>query len=414
MKRTILIITILVMILTCTSVYSKDLLSGSYYTVSGCSLENGCYILGNNVNSLDGDHVNASVTYNVSVAEKGLYSFKLFYFTPADATLTMYVDGINKGKIHFTPTSEGNWDNSVINTCGYIDLDIGSHAIKLVRESDDTNYIAIGTMTLTSLTDTIYMVSHLDAVPIGESYLIGTNINNLDKAHVGSGVSYTFKGVKQGKYTARVYYYTSAETASHSLFVNDSKVGTINYVACSEGGWDKFSYSCFSDIEVNLEDGDNTLTIKVTEEDSNFSTVSDLYLIGKDKTESVIYPVSNNAANINTDKSGKYNIRLFYSSATDGNANILLGDGKVSEITYEKTNTQDICYTEFIADIPAGNSVLNIQAETEVNIEYAVISLLEETVETNPKTNDSLLIYALILTTLAVSILMIKRKVHNV
>lgn len=255
------------------------------YPATGALLENGCYLLGTNVNGLDGEHVNASVTYSIQAGKNGVYALRLLYFTPAEATLTLYVDGVKAGKIPFYPVSEGAWDNSVKSIHRYVNLDAGSHEIKFSRESDDTNYVAIGGLDVISLPGVSYTASASEAALIGSANLIRNNINTLDIDHIGNGASYDFENVEKGNYIARISYYTTADNATHTLTVNHNEAGKFTYTACGEGSWDEFAFSCYAETEISLVEGDNNLTVTATESDINFAAIGDILLIRLDPDE---------------------------------------------------------------------------------------------------------------------------------
>lgn len=390
-------------------VFSYELTDTNIYPVSGATVDGGGYVLGTNVNNLDGDHVNASVTYHVSAADKGIYSLKIYYFTPVNASLTLYLNNVKQGKVQFTPSSEGGWDNSVASIYTFAELDKGEQDIKLVRESDDTNYVALGSLAVAELKDTVYRKSAAEAALTGEAYLYGKNVNNLDKDHAGSGATYSFKNVQAGTYTVRLYYFTSADTATHSLFLDDSPAGKFTYTACSQGSWDNFSYLYYTDVEVSLREGDNNLTVKVDEDDINFAAIGDMYLIRKDKAASDFFEIKDNKTELTADKKGIYNIRLFYTSDKEGNISFTAGGSIIAEVSYEVTGSASANFLEVTTELPAGNISVSIQPEDDITLSYAVLTLIEEIqepeTEANPPTSDPGILLLAFLTVILTSLL---------
>lgn len=235
-------------------------------------------MLGDNVNSIDGDHIGAGVEWEIDVNIAGTYTVKVYYHTPASATLSVYINGSKQQeKINFVPV-EGQWHvfSEDAYTVYKMTLPEGECKVSFIREEDDTNYVALGGISFTygdiKIDDEkIFSVGELIPAAKGEilgsACILGECVNSLDEEHLNAGVQWTVKSDKDSNVKLRVYYYTPAEKATLSLFVNDNLISNPEFSACENGAWSDYDESCYIECEISLQNGNNIIRFTRTEKD---------------------------------------------------------------------------------------------------------------------------------------------------
>ena len=105
----------------------------------------------------------------------------------------------------------------------------------------------------------------------GSAYNAGTHVAGIDDI----GTSLTFDNLfiaEDGDYTLRFYYAAPMGLATHTVYIDGVKCGTLRYNENGKSlGWGSFDQDIFADIHLTLEKGTHTLRIEKTEEDVGFA-----------------------------------------------------------------------------------------------------------------------------------------------
>ncbi len=105
----------------------------------------------------------------------------------------------------------------------------------------------------------------------GSAYNVGTHVAGIDDI----GTSLTFDNLfiaEDGDYTLRFYYAAPMGLATHTVYIDGVKCGTLRYNENGKSlGWGSFDQDIFADIHLTLEKGTHTLRIEKTEEDVGFA-----------------------------------------------------------------------------------------------------------------------------------------------
>lgn len=87
------------------------------------------------------------VQFSINASESMTHSLVFQYGDNSDnATRTVYIDGVNTGKVHFYP--QGTWDAFVYDAYINTYLTAGSHTVKISYDSDDTGAINLDCLSL--------------------------------------------------------------------------------------------------------------------------------------------------------------------------------------------------------------------------------------------------------------------------
>ena len=106
----------------------------------------------------------------------------------------------------------------------------------------------------------------------GSAYSPGTHVAGIDD--VGSSLTFDALVIgEDGDYTLRFYYAAPMGLATHTVYVDGVKRGTIKYN--EKGGnslsWGSFSEDIYADIHLTLTKGTHTLRIEKTASDVGFA-----------------------------------------------------------------------------------------------------------------------------------------------
>ena len=105
----------------------------------------------------------------------------------------------------------------------------------------------------------------------GSAYNAGTHVAGIDDI----GTSLTFDNLfiaEDGDYTLRFYYAAPMGLATHTVYIDGVKCGTLRYNENGKSlGWGSFDQDIYADIHLTLEKGTHTLRIEKTKEDVGFA-----------------------------------------------------------------------------------------------------------------------------------------------
>ncbi len=105
----------------------------------------------------------------------------------------------------------------------------------------------------------------------GSAYSAGTHVAGIDDP----GSSLTFENLfiaEDGDYTLRFYYAAPMGLATHTVYIDGVKRGTLRYNENGKSlGWGSFSEDIYADIHLTLEKGTHTLRIEKTKADVGFA-----------------------------------------------------------------------------------------------------------------------------------------------
>lgn len=105
----------------------------------------------------------------------------------------------------------------------------------------------------------------------GSAYNAGTHVAGIDDI----GTSLTFDNLfiaEDGDYTLRFYYAAPMGLATHTVYIDGVKCGTLRYNENGKSlGWGAFDQDIYADIHLTLEKGTHTLRIEKTKEDVGFA-----------------------------------------------------------------------------------------------------------------------------------------------
>ena len=105
----------------------------------------------------------------------------------------------------------------------------------------------------------------------GSAYNAGTHVAGIDDV----GTSLTFENLfiaEDGDYTLRFYYAAPMGLATHTVYIDGVKRGTLRYNENGKSlGWGSFSEDIYADIHLTLEKGTHTLRIEKTKADVGFA-----------------------------------------------------------------------------------------------------------------------------------------------
>lgn len=122
-----------------------------YFAAEGMPIGD-AVLLGDNMNTIDGDHVGSGVEWEIDVNLTGIYTVKIYYHTPVDATLTVTIDEtVQSEKVSFQAAPQGQWAVRLddVYSIYQVKLTEGEQVFRLTREEDDLNFVAIGGISLT-------------------------------------------------------------------------------------------------------------------------------------------------------------------------------------------------------------------------------------------------------------------------
>ena len=105
----------------------------------------------------------------------------------------------------------------------------------------------------------------------GSAYSAGTHVAGIDDP----GSSLTFENLfiaEDGDYTLRFYYAAPTGLATHTVYIDGVKRGTLRYNENGKSlGWGSFDQDIYADIHLTLEKGTHTLRIEKTKSDIGFA-----------------------------------------------------------------------------------------------------------------------------------------------
>ena len=276
MKKVFYLIVVCLLAVLIVPSYAASTEFSEKYEAGEAELSGGANLNVGNVNSLDGDHVDAEAAFRVEVPESGIYGLRVYYSTPAPAaTLSVFVDDAaeKSAVVRFAPhfkSWEAYEDDQFASAA--ISLNAGENVIRLRRTAEDSDYVAVGAI-LVENTYNAYLYGK-NAELSGGSNLNGDNVNSLDGDHIGAAASWKTYIPISGKYTVRVYYFTSIDVASLSLTIDQAqKTKVVFDHAASGGNWGQLSYDCFSEFTLDLQEGEHTICLTRSAEDEGFVAV---------------------------------------------------------------------------------------------------------------------------------------------
>ncbi|MBP5729921.1 MAG: glycoside hydrolase family 127 protein, partial [Clostridia bacterium] len=118
-----------------------------------------------------------------------------------------------------------------------------------------------------------------DAKLTGSAYRSTRHVAGIDD--VGSSLTFEALTIPADvEYTMRVYYAAALGRATHTVFVDDVKCGTLRYNENGKTlGWGSFDDDIYADIRLTLTKGQHTLRIEKTKDDVGFAELDAFDLI---------------------------------------------------------------------------------------------------------------------------------------
>ncbi len=129
-----------------------------------------------------------------------------------------------------------------------------------------------------------------DAKLTGSAYKSTSHVAGIDD--VGSSLTFDHLLIeKDGDYTLRFYYAAPLGFASHTVYVDGVKRGTLRYNENGKSlGWGCFDSDIYADIHLTLEKGIHTLRIEKTQTDTGFAELDAFDLLPCSLTGGVPVP----------------------------------------------------------------------------------------------------------------------------
>lgn len=217
--------------------------------------------------------VGASNAVTVDAPYSTVYTLTIRYANAQvhHKTLSLYVNSQRIKQVEFPVVTTSDWNAWGTVTC-QIALNQGDNEIKLQYDSSDTGSINIDSYTVQP-EDAIYLQAE-NSMLSG-----GTNTNTNHAGYIGTG--FVDSWVSQGATASFAvqcdvtgYYdllirYSNGEASSKrlSLYVNGSKVETIDFPVVSAANWEMWSEISLSKI-LQLNKGENIITLRYDTGDS--------------------------------------------------------------------------------------------------------------------------------------------------
>lgn len=129
-----------------------------------------------------------------------------------------------------------------------------------------------------------------DAKLTGSGYKSTAHVAGIDD--VGSSLTFDHLLIEEdGDYTLRFYYAAPLGFASHTVYVDGIKRGTLRYNENGKSlGWGCFDSDIYADIHLTLEKGTHTLRIEKTQTDTGFAELDAFDLLPCSLTGGVPVP----------------------------------------------------------------------------------------------------------------------------
>ena len=206
------------------------------------------------------------VPQEVNTALTGVPSFKytidLKYDSSVDLPVTVYMNRTEAMKLTLTKGANTvSFDADLLGTDRH-------NIIEFVADGDATvpeDFKA--EMSITVISDGRARYEAEKARLTGSCKNNTTHVASIDS--IGSSLTYTdLVAVKDGEYTLRFYYAAPLGLATHTIYIDGAKVGTVKYNENGKSlGWGQFSNNIYADFKLNLTEGTHTIRIEKTADD---------------------------------------------------------------------------------------------------------------------------------------------------
>lgn len=213
------------------------------------------------------------------------FTLKLTYDAPEDMTLSVEINRKDAGTVTLTKGA------------GVISLDTD-----LLR-TDRHNRISLTATDGSSIPAELTVVSSVeihdsgairyeaeDAKLTGSAYKSTAHVAGIDDA--GSSLTFDkFMIEEDGDYTLRFYYAAPMGLATHTVYLDGIKMGTLRYNENGKSlGWGTFDGEIYADIHLTLMKGRHTLRVEKTESDIGFAELDAFDLLPCSLTGGVPLP----------------------------------------------------------------------------------------------------------------------------
>ncbi len=204
------------------------------------------------------------------------YTLEFAYDTPQDVTLALELDRADAGTVTL---SKGK--GTVTLTTDLLRTDRHNRiCLTAVGGGAFPEGLKISVSVTVSEIDTgAVRYEAEDAKLTGSAYRSTRHVAGIDDV----GSSLTFEALTipaDGEYTMRVYYAAALGRATHTVFVDDVKCGTLRYNENGKTlGWGCFDNDIYADIRLTLTKGQHTLRIEKTKDDVGFAELDAFDLI---------------------------------------------------------------------------------------------------------------------------------------
>lgn len=214
------------------------------------------------------------------------YTLHLTYETPADLNLSVEINRKNAGTLALRQGKHTlTLDTDVLRTDRH-------NRISFTAEDGSTLPVALTISFVVEIHDngTIRYEAE-DAKLTGSAYKSTAHVAGIDDP--GSSLTFdTLTIPEDGDYTLRFYYAAPLGLATHTVYVDGVKRGTLRYNENGKSlGWGNFDGEIYADIHLNLTEGNHTLRIEKTNADIGFAELDAFDLIPCSLTGGVPSPI---------------------------------------------------------------------------------------------------------------------------
>ena len=213
------------------------------------------------------------------------FTLKLTYDAPEDMTLSVEINRKDAGTVTLTKgTGIVSLDTDILRTDRH-------NRIRLTTTDGRAIPAELAVVPSVEIHDSgAIRYEAEDAKLTGSAYKSTAHVAGIDDA--GSSLTFDkFMIEEDGDYTLRFYYAAPLGFASHTVYLDGVKMGTLRYNENGKSlGWGTFDAEIYADIHLTLTKGQHTLRIEKTESDAGFAELDAFDLLPCSLTGGVPLP----------------------------------------------------------------------------------------------------------------------------